>query len=58
MWWQNLKLATQDVLAASGVETADIKAIGISFYPFKKIKHALTLCNLTFQYNGVKRPVV
>ena len=31
MWWQNLKLATQDVLAASGVETADIKAIGISY---------------------------
>ena len=41
-----------------GVTTNDIKAIGISFYPFKKIKHALTLCNLTFQYNGVKRPVV
>ena len=31
MWWQNLKLATQDVLAASGVEAADIKAIGISY---------------------------
>lgn len=31
MWWQNLKLATQDVLAKSGAKPADIKAIGISY---------------------------
>lgn len=31
MWWQNLKLATQAVLAESGADAADIKAIGISY---------------------------
>lgn len=31
MWWQNLKLATKDVLAASKAAPADIKAIGISY---------------------------
>lgn len=31
MWWQNLKLATHDVLAASQVDATDIKAIGISY---------------------------
>lgn len=31
MWWQNLKLATKDVLAASKAASADIKAIGISY---------------------------
>ncbi|MGM9735647.1 MAG: xylulokinase [Candidatus Cryptobacteroides sp.] len=30
-WWENLVLATKDVLAASGVDSADIKAIGISY---------------------------
>lgn len=31
MWWQNLKRATKDVLAASQAAPADIKAIGISY---------------------------
>ncbi len=31
MWWNNLKLATASVLQQSGVDTADIKAIGISW---------------------------
>ena len=31
MWWQNLKLATKDVLSKSGAKAADIKAIGISY---------------------------
>ena len=31
MWWQNLKLATADVLSKSGVKSTDIKAIGISY---------------------------
>lgn len=31
MWWQNLQLATRDILAKSGVKGADIKAIGISY---------------------------
>ncbi len=30
-WWENLKLATQAILAESGVESEDIKAIGISY---------------------------
>ena len=30
-WWENLKLATADVLSASGADSADIKAIGISY---------------------------
>ncbi len=30
-WWENLKLATQAVLLESGVDAADIKAIGISY---------------------------
>ena len=30
-WWENLKLATADVLLASGADSADIKAIGISY---------------------------
>jgi xylulokinase len=30
-WWQNLKLATKDVLSKSGIKSADIKAIGISY---------------------------
>lgn len=30
-WWENLKLATQAVLAESGVNAEDIKAIGISY---------------------------
>ena len=30
-WWENLKLATQAVLAESGVNAKDIKAIGISY---------------------------
>ncbi|MGL4518263.1 MAG: xylulokinase [Phocaeicola sp.] len=31
MWWENLKLSTQAILAESGVNPADIKAIGISY---------------------------
>lgn len=31
MWWDNLKLATEAVLGESGVDAADIKAIGISY---------------------------
>ena len=30
-WWENLKLATADVLGTSGADPADIKAIGISY---------------------------
>ena len=30
-WWENLKLATADVLAASTADPKDIKAIGISY---------------------------
>jgi xylulokinase len=30
-WWQNLKLATKDIMAASGAKPADVKAIGISY---------------------------
>lgn len=31
MWWDNLKLATREVMNSSGVHAADIKAIGISY---------------------------
>ena len=31
MWWENLKLATADVLCSSRVNKEDIKAIGISY---------------------------
>lgn len=30
-WWRNLRLATQSILAASGIDKSDIKAIGISY---------------------------
>lgn len=30
-WWENLKLSTQAVLVGSGVDAAEIKAIGISY---------------------------
>jgi xylulokinase len=30
-WWENLKLATREVLSISGVKGSDIKAIGISY---------------------------
>jgi xylulokinase len=30
-WWQNLKLATREVLQKSGIKSSDIKAIGISY---------------------------
>jgi xylulokinase len=30
-WWENLKLATKDVLTTSKINVADIKAIGISY---------------------------
>ena len=30
-WWENLKLATADILAQSGVNGAEVKAIGISY---------------------------
>ena len=30
-WWENLKLSTQAILAESGIDAADIKAIGISY---------------------------
>ena len=31
MWWDNLKLATADVLSQSGAAGADVAAIGISY---------------------------
>jgi len=31
MWWGNLKIATQQILAESNIDAADIKAIGISY---------------------------
>ncbi len=31
IWWQNLKLATKQVLSQSGINPSDIKAIGISY---------------------------
>ena len=31
MWWDNLKLATQAILAESEADATDIKAIGISY---------------------------
>jgi xylulokinase len=31
MWWKNLKLATQEVLATSGIKGNSIKAVGISY---------------------------
>ena len=31
LWWKNLKLATHEVLNKSGVDKAEIKAIGISY---------------------------
>ena len=31
LWWDNLKSATQEVLAASAVKPGDVKAIGISY---------------------------
>ncbi len=31
LWWDNLKLATQDVIAASGITGEAVKAIGISY---------------------------
>ena len=30
-WWENLKLATADIMASSGADPKDIKAIGISY---------------------------
>ena len=30
-WWENLKLATADIMAASGADAKDVKAIGISY---------------------------
>ncbi len=31
MWWENLKLATADIMAASKADASDVKAIGISY---------------------------
>jgi xylulokinase len=31
MWWQNLKLATREILSSVGSKSRDIKAIGISY---------------------------
>ena len=31
LWWDNLKSATQEVLAASDVKPGEVKAIGISY---------------------------
>ncbi len=31
MWWENLKLATADIMAASKTDPKDVKAIGISY---------------------------
>ena len=30
-WWENLKLATQDIMTKAGVNGAEVKAIGISY---------------------------
>ena len=30
-WWENLKLSTQAIMTESGVDAAEIKAIGISY---------------------------
>ena len=30
-WWENLKLATADIMASSGADPKDIKAVGISY---------------------------
>ncbi len=30
-WWENLKLATADIMASSGADAKDVKAIGISY---------------------------
>ncbi len=31
MWWENLKLATADIMAASKADPKDVKAVGISY---------------------------
>lgn len=44
-WWENLKLATQAVLADARVDAADIKAIGISYQ-----MHGLVCVDKTKRY--------
>ncbi len=50
MWWQNLKLATNEVISKAKVQTADIKAIGISYQ-----MHGLVLVDKT---QAVLRPAI
>ena len=50
MWWQNLKLATQDVLSMSSIYPRDIKAIGISYQ-----MHGLVLVD---KYLKILRPSI
>ena len=49
-WWENLKLATADILARSGVNGAEVKAIGISYQ-----MHGLVCVDRTGQ---VLRPAI
>lgn len=49
-WWQNLKLATKEILSKSGVQKNDIKAIGISYQ-----MHGLVLVDKSHQ---VLRPSI
>ena len=49
-WWENLKLATADILAQSGVNGAEVKAIGISYQ-----MHGLVCVDRTGQ---VLRPAI
>jgi len=43
VWWENLKLATREVMAQSGIDPADIEAIGISYQ-----MHGLVLVDKNF----------
>jgi xylulokinase len=50
MWWDNLKLATRELLRTSGIKPPDIKAIGISYQ-----MHGLVCVD---KYNKVLRPSI
>lgn len=54
MWWENLRLATADVLAGSKVDPKDIKAIGISYQmhglvcvdkDYNLLRHSIIWCD-------------
>ena len=40
-----------------GVTTNDIKGVSIGFYPHKVIRNAIARNRLSFEFNGVKRPI-